>query len=180
MLPATKELHRFFKADFHPKDDLEKAGRWFYLNRTSYSGIMNFQNMYFGYGDKFSMQPKNWPRNILRTSEKLQKVKLTSLDFEKVIDKAPDNSLVFLDPPYFNASMGHYNPYNEQDFENLLKLLSTIKGKFLLSSYPSPLLHQYIRKHKWKVKEIEMPLSVTAKYNSGKRKTEVLTANYPI
>ena len=108
MLPASKELHRFFKMEFQPKDGLEKAGRWFYLNRTSYSGIMNYQNMYFGYGDKFSMQPKNWPRNILRTSEKLQKVKLTSLDFEKVIDKAPDDSLVFIDPPYFNADQDKF------------------------------------------------------------------------
>lgn len=50
---------------------------------------MNSQNMYWGYGDKYSMQPKNWGANILRTSEKLQDVRLTSLDFEEVIDQAP-------------------------------------------------------------------------------------------
>ncbi len=57
-LPATKELHGFFKSEFKPNNEIERAGRWFYLNRTSYSGIMNNQNMYWGYGDKFSMQPK--------------------------------------------------------------------------------------------------------------------------
>lgn len=107
-LPATKELHTFFKHHFKPKDDLEKAGRWFYLNRTSYSGIMNFQNMYFGYGDKFSMQPKNWARNIERTSQKLQDVILTSHDFETIIDNAPDDALLFIDPPYFNADQDKF------------------------------------------------------------------------
>ncbi len=107
-MPATKELHTFFKYHFSPQNELERAMRWFYLNRTSYSGIMNFQNMYWGYGDKYSMQPKNWARNILRTSEKLQNVVLTSLDFEEVIDNAPDGSLLFVDPPYFNADQDKF------------------------------------------------------------------------
>ncbi|MEA5511639.1 DNA adenine methylase [Crocosphaera sp. UHCC 0190] len=39
-IPATKEIHRYYKLDYSPSNDLEKAMRWFYLNRTSYSGIM--------------------------------------------------------------------------------------------------------------------------------------------
>ncbi len=107
-LPATKELHTFFKSEYNPTNELERAGRWFYLNRTSYSGIMNVKNMYWGYGDKFSMQPKNWPQNILRTSQKLQSVEITNLDFENVIDNAPDGALLFIDPPYFNADQDKF------------------------------------------------------------------------
>ncbi|MDI9349300.1 MAG: DNA adenine methylase [Candidatus Symbiobacter sp.] len=126
MLPASKQLHHYFKNSFSPKNDLERAARWFYLNRTSYSGIMNFQNMYFGYGDKYSMQPKNWPRNILRTSEKLQNVKLTDWDFELVIDQAQDQALVFLDPPYFNADQDKfYNcSFSKQDHFRLEKCIN--------------------------------------------------------
>lgn len=121
MLPATKELHRFFKISFKPQNDLERAGRWFYLNRTSYSGIMNYQNMFWGYGDKFSMQPKNWPRNILRTGEKLQNVKLTCGDFENIIDQAPNRSLVFIDPPYFNADQDKFynHSFKQEDHYRL-------------------------------------------------------------
>lgn len=108
ILPAHKDLHTFFKNDFRPKNKIEKAGRWFYLNRTTYSGIMNFQNMYWGYGDKYSMQPHNWPRNILRTSDKIQGVTLTSSDFEEVIDNAPNGALLFIDPPYFNADQDKF------------------------------------------------------------------------
>lgn len=107
-LPANKELHNFFKNEFKPKNKIEEAGQWYYLNRTSYSGIMNFKNMYWGYGDKFSMQPKNWPLNIRRTSQKLQNVKLTSLDFEDIIDNAEDGAFLFIDPPYFNADQDKF------------------------------------------------------------------------
>lgn len=107
-LPAIKELHSFFKNQYKPSNDIERAGRWFYLNRTSYSGIMNNKNMYWGYGDKFSMQPKNWPQNIIRTSKKLQDVEITNLDFENVIDNAPNGALLFIDPPYFNADQDKF------------------------------------------------------------------------
>lgn len=124
-LPARKELHTFFKKVFEPQNDLEKAGRWYYLNRTSYSGIMNYQNMYWGYGDKFSMQPKNWPANILRTSEKLQDVEITSLDFENVIDDAPNHSLLFVDPPYFNADQDKFytHSFTKEDHFRLVECL---------------------------------------------------------
>lgn len=107
-IPALKELHHFFKNDYIPQNNEERAFRWFYLNRTSYSGIMNHQNMYWGYGDKYSMTPRNWPRNILRTSLKLQNVRLTNWDFEQVIEQAPDNALLYLDPPYFNADQDKF------------------------------------------------------------------------
>ena len=35
-LPATKELHTYYKNEFAPSNSLERAGRWYYLNRISY------------------------------------------------------------------------------------------------------------------------------------------------
>lgn len=105
---ASKERHHYFKNIFTPKNDLERAMRWFYVNRTSYSGIMKRQNCYWGYGDKYSMRPENWPIAIQKASDKLQGVKLTSLDFEKVIASTPDNAFLFVDPPYFNADQNKF------------------------------------------------------------------------
>lgn len=96
---ATKDRHTYYKSEFQPRTDLERAVRWFYLNRTSYSGIMNLQNCFWGYGDQYSMRPENWPRNIARTSAKLQGVKLTSVDFEEVIEEVEDGTFLFVDPP---------------------------------------------------------------------------------
>ncbi len=129
---ATKERHGYYKNEFKPRNDLEKAIRWFYLNRTSYSGIMNMQNCYWGYGDKYSMRPENWPRNILRTSVKLQGVKLTSFDFERALEEAPNNSFLFIDPPYFNADQEKFYAcsFKKDDHFRLSKILKKHKNRF--------------------------------------------------
>jgi DNA adenine methylase len=123
---ATKERHKWYKNEFQPKNDLERAQRWYYLNRTSYSGIMNMQNCYWGYGEKYSMRPENWGRNIERTSQKLQNVKITSLDFEKVIENAPDNSFLFLDPPYYNADQDKFYTFSFK-LEDHIRLSEVLK-----------------------------------------------------
>lgn len=139
---ATKERHSYYKNDFQPQNKLEEAARWFYLNRTSYSGIMKPQNCYWGYGDKYSMRPENWPRNILRTSEKLQGVEITCFDFEKVIATVPDNTFLFIDPPYFNADQDKFYTHSFSR-EDHYRLCSTLKKhndriKFLLTYDNSP------------------------------------------
>lgn len=72
--------------------------------------------------------------------------------------------------------MGHYGGYTEKDFEALLTLLSTIKGKFLLSSYPSDVLSKYIETNGWQCYEKQSKIAVT--HLTNRTKTECLTANY--
>lgn len=109
---ALKERHTWYKNEFKPTNELERAVRWYYLNRTSYSGIMNPKNCYWGYGDKYSMRPENWGRSLLKTSAKLQGVEFTNLDFEDVIDNAPDGAFLFVDPPYFNADQDKFYTFS--------------------------------------------------------------------
>ncbi|MBD3748926.1 MAG: DNA adenine methylase [Sphingobacteriales bacterium] len=89
-----------------------------------------------------------------------------------------ENSFFYCDPPYFNSDCGHYDGYSKEDFENLLKTLCNIKGKFLLSSYPSDLLHEYTQKNGWHTWTVDQKVTVNAKSGKIKRKVEVLTANY--
>ena len=122
---ASKERHTFYKNEFKPKNKIESALRWYYLNRTSYSGIMNMKNCFWGYGDKYSMRPENWPRNIQRTSAKLQGVKITNYDFKQVLDEVDDNAFLFIDPPYFNADQDKFYEYSfiKDDHFGLAKIL---------------------------------------------------------
>jgi len=79
------------------------------------------------------------------------------------------------------ADQGHYDGYEQADFDALLKLLAGIKGKFLLSSFRNEALSEYVRKRKWHSFELRMACSMT--HGGGKtprKKVEVLTANYPI
>jgi DNA adenine methylase len=129
---ASKERHGYYKNEFKPHNNLERALRWFYLNRTSYSGIMNQQNCYWGYGDKYSMRPANWPRNILRTSLKLDGVKLTSYDFEQVFLEADEGAFLFIDPPYFNADQDKFYAcsFKKEDHYRLSNVLQTNRYKY--------------------------------------------------
>ena len=90
------------------------------------------------------------------------------------------DSFFYLDPPYFNSDCGHYDGYSEQDFMNLLDALANIKGKFLLSSYPSTLLQKYIKAKKWNLWSVEKGVTINAKSGYLKRKTECLTSNYEL
>jgi DNA adenine methylase len=134
---ATKERHKFYKDVYEPKTDLDKASRWYYLNRTSYSGIMQMKNCYWGYGDKYSMRPENWPRNILRTSSKLQDVILSTRDFSEILDDVEDNSFLFIDPPYFNADQDKFYTrfFTRSDHNRLCECLKkhSKRIKFLLT-----------------------------------------------
>lgn len=139
---ATKERHAYYKNEFIPQGKLEAAAKWFYLNRTSYSGIMKPQNCYWGYGDKYSMRPENWPKNIRRTSEKLQNVQLTCLDFAEVIKTVPDDAFLFIDPPYFNADQDKFYTHSfcRNDHYRLSEILKEHKDriKFLITYDNSP------------------------------------------
>jgi DNA adenine methylase len=90
------------------------------------------------------------------------------------------DSFFYCDPPYYNSNCGHYDGYTESDFEALLKVLASIKGKFILSSYPSELLQSFAKSKKWQMWSIEQGVSVNQKGGYVKRKIEVITANYPL
>jgi DNA adenine methylase len=113
-------------------------------------------------------------------NNRLKAVQIESNDALYII-KVRDGADVFfyIDPPYFNSDCGHYGGYTREDFERLLQLLSTIKGKFLLSSYASELLKEYTTANGWYTRTHTAKISAS-KLRTGKEKVEVLTANYPI
>jgi DNA adenine methylase len=143
---ASKEMHAYFKREFKPKNDLERAGRWYYLNRTSYSGIMKMENCYWGYGDKYSMRPENWRRHLLKTSLKLRGVEIYNEDFEPVINDSPDGSFLFIDPPYFNRDQDKFytETFTESDHLRLAKVLrdNSPRLKFLLTYDNHPFIRE--------------------------------------
>ncbi len=88
-----------------------------------------------------------------------------------------ESTFFYIDPPYFNSDMGHYGGYTRKNFEDLLQHCAALKGKFLLSSYPSDVLDQYVQKHGWYQRRFNRVTNASSK---RKGKIEVLTANYDI
>ena len=155
---------------------LKQAWAFWVQTNMSYGSCI-----FAGYGyarKKNSCEKKimNKRNNFINDYQKrLECTQIECTDVLRVIaSRDSADSFFYCDPPYFNAVMGHYGGYTEKDFEELLKALSQIKGKFLMSSYDSDILKKYTKKFRWDVIKLEMNICMSA----GKKKIEVLTANY--
>lgn len=113
-------------------------------------------------------------------ADRLSRVQIECADALYVISSRDhEGAFFYIDPPYVGSACGHYKGYTEADYEALLTLLSQIKGKFLLSSYPSAILDKFVRKFKWHQMSRKMLVTVNAKGGNPKQKVEMLSANYP-
>lgn len=181
----SRDLHRKARVIYNNPDlftEIKRAWAVWVLSTQSFSSQLDAT---FGYDRSSNTTTKKIINNKDRFTEdmaiRLQNCQLESADALYIIQsRDAEHSFFYCDPPYFNSDCGHYDGYSEQDFENLLKRLSGIKGKFLLSSYPSPLLLRYTKAHAWHMWSVEKSVSVNSKSGYLKRKVEVLTANYPI
>lgn len=115
-------------------DEVDRAFRYFTLNRTAYSGIMNLPN--FGFHPTKSVQPDKWPKRIEDSGRKLEGVLLTQLDYEEVILHPSDNKvLIFIDPPYFFADQkrAYLHSFTTEEHYRLLDVLRKCPFKFCLT-----------------------------------------------
>jgi DNA adenine methylase len=186
IIKATLHSRRLFEdaktvySNPHLFDEIRRAWAVWVLSSQGFSSMLDGT---WGY-DKISnttTQKINNKRDLFteRLAIRLQNVQLECADALYIIQsRDTENSFFYCDPPYFNSNCGHYDGYSEKDFESLLQLLSCIKGKFLLSSYPGDLLASFVKKHRWSQRSVEQRVSVNKGY--GKKKIEVLTANYSI
>jgi DNA adenine methylase len=137
--------------------------------------------------DKYGKRQKAFLNKKLRFNEdilnRLEHTEIECNDACKVISSRDAvDAFHYVDPPYIDTHQAHYGGYGKEEYEQLLMTLSHIKGKFLLSSYPSELLKKYTEQFGWYTKSFSQPLSSqkVQEGSSRKLKTEVLTANYPI
>jgi DNA adenine methylase len=140
---ASRERHAEIKR-FEPQNEDDVAFRTYYLNRTSYSGIIH--KPAWGYAIGASSPPENWHRFIKGANQKLGGVDLTSLDFSEVI-LAPTRGrivLMYLDPPYFLADQkrAYTKSFNLDDHLRLEKMLRNLEHAFLLSYDDCPQIRE--------------------------------------
>lgn len=181
----SRDLHRKASVIYNNPDmfsELKRAWALWVLSSQGFAGQIDSS---WGFDKSKNSTPKKIHNKreafTLELAIRLQQVQLECADALYIIQsRDTEESFFYVDPPYFNSDMGHYDGYSKDDFEALLKLLSRIKGKFLLSSYPSDVLTQYTNECKWYTRSIEANVSVNAKAGKQKKKIEVLTANYKI
>ncbi len=182
----SRKEHEHATVIFHHSDlftPIQRAWAVWVLSNQSFASKLNGSWGYDRVVNKSAKQLVGKRRSF--TEELTQRMEATQIESADALEviKSRDTASAFFycDPPYFNAHKGHYKAYSEKDFQNLLEVISKIKGKFLLSSYQSSVLNSYSKRHKWHTKKINMHIAISSqKEVKKKRKTEVLTANFPI
>jgi DNA adenine methylase len=164
----------------HLFDEIERAWALWVLSSQTFCAMLDGS---WGYDLSKNTTSKKIANKVaeftIEIAQRLQNVQLESSDANYII-KSRDTakSLFYCDPPYYNSNCGHYDGYSIEDYTGTLQTLSEIKGRFLLSSYPSDVLSEYTKQNGWKTKLFEQGVSVNAKGGYVKRKVEVLTANF--
>jgi len=177
---ATKERHAEIK-NFSPESLLENAFKIYYLNRTSYSGIIH--KPAWGYKEGKSSPPQNWGKFIENAGNKLHNVELTSLDFEYVINTPQKGKsvLIYLDPPYYHADQkrAYQKSFVENDHHRLANILKKTSFYFCLSYDDCPEIRDL---YNWAQIYERSWLYNTSNCKNGTRKigNELIITNYTV
>ncbi len=116
--------------------------------------------------------------------DRLKTVQIECNDALRIIQSRDrEGAFFYCDPPYPKSDQGHYKGYSMEDFMGLIEALSSIKGRFLVSSYDYTELAEMAQKNGWNQYRKEMKIAVNKRPGSKLRtqtKVEVFTANYPL
>jgi DNA adenine methylase len=182
----SRDLHQTAKIVLgYPQlfDEVKRAWAIWTMANESYAAKLNGN---WGYDKKENRAAKVLQAKresfLINYAKRLEQTEIENRDALKVIGTwDTKDTFFYIDPPYINTNQGHYKGYTEEDFEKLLIMLSKIKGKFVLSSYPSGMLNRYIKENEWTIKKNETVLSITTNSSSQiKRKVEFLVRNYDL
>ena len=122
---------------------LEHGFATFFLNRTNRSGILKGgviggKNQTGNYKLDARFNKENLIKRIEKIGEYSNRIKIYNLDalelLSRVDDLLPENSLIYLDPPYYVKGQGLYrNFYIHENHVQIRKALDGIHSKWIVS-----------------------------------------------
>lgn len=130
-------------SDPHNHSQLEHGFAAFFLNRTNRSGILKGgviggknQNGNYKLDARFNKEELS--KRIQKIGQYSNKIKTYNLDalelLSKVDDLLPENSLMYLDPPYYVKGKGLYrNFYKHEDHVEIRNALDKVQTKWIVS-----------------------------------------------
>lgn len=156
--------------------DIQRAARFFFLQKNCYGGLILRQNFVCSVQDGSNFNPETLPKVLRKAHERLLNVQLECLPYQDILRKY-DRSFAFfyLDPPYFNRPYYKFN-LEEKDYVEMAGLLANLKGKFLLSLNDTPEMRRIFAD--FHIKTLEMTYSSQPK--AGRIYQELLIANYTL
>jgi DNA adenine methylase len=171
---ASRKLHELHvKSDPATLTDIQRAGRFFYLQKNSFGGLVLKQKFHYGIAQPSNYNPERIPEIIERTHQRLARVQIESLPYEQILEKYDrPTTFFYLDPPYWGPKLYKFN-FTDSDFFRLAERLTKLKGKFILSLNDRPEVRETFKTFRIEREEI----SYTAQAKPGKRYGELLITN---
>ncbi len=174
MLLSREWFTRLHKTPPETLTDIQRAARYFYLQKSAYGGRVDRQNYAIHVVQRPNFSPARLHELLDTTHERLSRVQIERLPYEKVLARYDRSATFFyLDPPYYDIRLYQHN-LEHDDFVRMAGYLKEVKGKFLLSLNDRP-----------EVREIFsafdiMPVTVSYSLNrkAGMHNTELLIKNY--
>jgi DNA adenine methylase len=172
---VSRKLHELHvKSDPGTLTDVKRAGRFFYLQKNSFGGLVLRQKFHYGV-----VQPSNYnlariPAIIEQAHQRLQRVQIESLPYEQVLERYDRPTTCFyLDPPYWRRKLYRFN-FSDANFINLDQRLRGLSGKFILSLDDHPEVRKLFGH--WNL--VPVDIAYTAKRDARKRFGELLITNF--
>lgn len=123
-------------AENKPKSSLEKAIRFFVLNRITFSGTIESGGYSQGAFDaRFTQSSID---RLQAVSSILDNTLITNLDYEEVINKKGEDVFIFLDPPYLSATGSRLygkngNLHTGFDHKRFAEVMKNTKHKWMIT-----------------------------------------------
>lgn len=174
--PASRRLFAWHAAQPpEPLTDIERATRFFYLQKNTWGGKRIDRNFHFSVTKPASHNPKTLRRRLVETADRLCDVQIESIPHDAVLTKYDrPTSFFYCDPPYVGVDLYQHN-FSDTQFEALATQLQNLKGRFLLSINDCPKAREWFKRfHRL---EISFTYTSTA---TPKPFRELLFANYPL
>jgi len=154
--------------------DIQKAARFFYLQKNAYGGLVNRQRYKLTVEQHPNYNPERIEKLLEETHRRLQRVQIECLPYQEILKRCDrPKTFFYLDPPYWNKYLYRFN-LEEQDFLELHGILKKLKGRFILSLNDVP----EVRKLFSDFRTEEVSLVYTAQSIPGRKYRELLIANF--
>ncbi len=165
----------------YQKDDVQRAYRWFVVNRMSFAGDM----LRGGFavpsitGRNPAMSFRTAIDGIEAVSRRLRNVTIESLDCRECIKRYDSqDTLFYIDPPYLNTEHYYGDSFSHDDHYKIAEMLHNIKGKVMLTHYASPVYDElYQDWYKYEFRSFKGSFKAEEGIEKPKT-TEILYTNY--
>lgn len=137
---TRSEFDRLKNTDPETLTDIERAARFFYMQKLSFGGKVAGRSYGYSPEEKGRFDITRIEANLEELHERLAAVQIENLDYADFIQRYDrPTTLFYIDPPYYDCENDYgKNVFSKEDFENLAGILFAIKGKFILSLNDTP------------------------------------------